>query len=159
MGYLSTKRYGHEQGLSCCFRQWRADHSHCRFLHGYALAIRLEFEARQLDDRNWVVDFGGLKSFKQTLQDMFDHKTVIAEDDPQLEWFREGERRGLLELVVVPHVGCEQFAKLVFDLANAWLDEQNLNNRCRINKVEVSEHGANSAIYRASSLNEFGMSA
>lgn len=152
MGYLSTKRYGHEQGLSCCFRQWRADHSHCRFLHGYALAIHLEFEARELDDRNWVVDFGGLKSFKQTLQDMFDHKTVIAEDDPQLDWFREGERRGLLELVVVPHVGCEQFAKLIFDLANSWLDEQNLNNRCRINKVEVSEHGANSAIYRASEL-------
>ncbi|SVB70610.1 uncharacterized protein METZ01_LOCUS223464, partial [marine metagenome] len=26
--YQSTKTYGNEVGLSCCFRQWRAD-SHC----------------------------------------------------------------------------------------------------------------------------------
>ena len=35
--WRSTKTYGHEEGLSCCFRQWRATHSHCRLLHGYAL--------------------------------------------------------------------------------------------------------------------------
>ena len=32
--YRSTKRYSQEEGLSCCFRQWRAAHSHCRLIHG-----------------------------------------------------------------------------------------------------------------------------
>lgn len=149
MTFRSTKRYGHEQGLSCSFRQWRADHSHCRFLHGYALSVCLEFEAEELDHRNWVMDFGGLKEIKKRLQDMFDHKTVVAEDDPQLEWFREGERRGLLDLVVVPHVGCEQFAKQVFEMVAGWLAGQERAGHCRLTRVEVSEHGANSAIYCA----------
>lgn len=50
MTYKSTKLYGHEIGLSAAFRQWRAE-SHCRFLHGYALAVRFEFEADELDVR------------------------------------------------------------------------------------------------------------
>lgn len=147
MSYLSSKRYGHEQGLSCSFRQWRADHSHCSFLHGYALSVNLEFAAEELDQRNWVMDFGGFKEVKKRLQDMFDHKTVVAQDDPQLEWFEEGQRRGLLDLVVVPHVGCEQFAKQVFDMVDSWLREQDSSGRCRLVKVEISEHGANSATY------------
>ena len=76
MTYKSTKTYGHELGLSCCFRQWRAE-SHCRLLHGYALSIRLVFEAEELDVRNWVVDFGSLKSLKQMFVDTFDHKLLV----------------------------------------------------------------------------------
>lgn len=148
MGYTSTKTYGHEQGLSCCFRQWRATHSHCQFLHGYAISVRLEFEAQELDRRNWVVDFGGLKDLKQSLQDTFDHKTVVAEDDPEISWFREGHRRGLLDLVVVPSVGCEKFAGLVHAMAQAWLERHGYSPRVRVSLVEVSEHGANSAIFR-----------
>ena len=56
--FRSTKTYGHEMGFSCAFRQHRAD-SHCRLVHGYALAFHFEFEATELDVRNWVVDFGG----------------------------------------------------------------------------------------------------
>ena len=148
MTFTSTKTYGHEVGLSCAFRQWRADHSHCRFLHGYALSVHLKFEAEELDERNWVVDFGGLKELKQALQDTFDHKTVVAEDDPELSWFREGHRRGLLDLVTVPHVGCEQFAALVHRMAQTWLERHGYSPRCRVSLVEVREHGANSAIYR-----------
>lgn len=148
MTYISTKTWGHDVGLSTCFRQWRSHHSHCRFLHGYALSVRLEFEAATLDDRNWVVDFGGLKDLKRQLEDTFDHKTVIAQDDPELEWFQEGERRGLLDLVVVEAVGCERFAELVWELGRMWLVEKGLVTRVRLTSVEVREHGANSAIYR-----------
>ena len=80
--YQSTKSYGHEMGFSCCFRQWRAD-SHCRLLHGYALAFKFIFESKTLDVRNWVVDFGGLKPLKAMLQDTFDHTLLVAEDDPK----------------------------------------------------------------------------
>ena len=54
--YYSTKTYGNDRGLSCCFRQWRSTHSHCSLLHGYSIGIRLVFEADTLDPRNWVME-------------------------------------------------------------------------------------------------------
>lgn len=36
-----------------------------------------------------VVDFGGLKELRAILEGTFDHKTVVAADDPELAWFRE----------------------------------------------------------------------
>lgn len=148
--YRSTKTYGHEAGFSCAFRQWRAE-SHCHFVHGYALAFRLEFETTDLDARNWVVDFGSLKSFKQWLADTFDHKTVVAEDDPELAWFEEGNRRGVLDLVVVPATGCERFAEYVLGAAETWLEANGYAPRCRVALVEVREHSGNSAIVTGSS--------
>ena len=47
--YRSTKLYDHNEGLSCCFRQWRAEHSHCQQVHGYALAFRFVFATDRLD--------------------------------------------------------------------------------------------------------------
>lgn len=146
MPHLSTKTYGHAVGFSCAFRQWRAD-SHCRLLHGYALGFKFVFEADELDARNWVVDFGSLKSLKQTLEDTFDHTTIVAEDDPQLPWFREGERLGTLRLVVLPAGGCERFAEYVAGVTEVWLKDNGYAPRVRLRSVEVMEHGANSALY------------
>jgi 6-pyruvoyltetrahydropterin/6-carboxytetrahydropterin synthase len=117
-------------------------------MHGYAISVRLEFEATKLDGRNWVVDFGGLKDFKSQLVDTFDHKTVVAEDDPCLDWFHKGHEQGMLDLVIVPAVGCERFAELVWKMGNDWLKRQGMADRCRLSMVEVREHGANSAIYK-----------
>lgn len=144
--HYSTKRYGHEIGLSSCFRQHRAE-SHCRLLHGYAMSFKFVFAAKVLDERNWVVDFGGLKGLKGILEDTFDHKTVIAEDDPHLEWFKEAERRGILELVVLPSCGCEKFAEFVYEVTEQWLKDAGFSPRCTLVSVEVKEHGANGASY------------
>lgn len=146
MTYRSTKTYGHEIGLSACFRQWRAD-SHCRLLHGYALAIRFEFEADDLDVRNWVVDFGSLKGLKGLLEDTFDHKLLVAEDDPQKDLLCSLAGLGVAEVVVVPATGCERFAEMIFEVTETWLKDNGYAPRCRIASVEVREHGANSAIY------------
>jgi 6-pyruvoyltetrahydropterin/6-carboxytetrahydropterin synthase len=146
MTYISTKTYGHELGLSVCFRQSRAA-SHCRFLHGYALAIRVEFEAEYLDDRGWVVDFGGLKTFKKMLEDTFDHKTLVADDDPHYTMFKGLHELGVIEMVEVDATGCESFAKLVYDYAEVWLEHNGHMPRVIVRSVEVREHGANSAIY------------
>lgn len=164
--FYSTKRYGNEEGLSCVFRQWRSTHSHCSTLHGYAIGIKLVFECEDLDERNWVMDFGGLKEFKTWMKHMFDHTMLVAEDDPMLEYFQamneiatkepEGDRpcdRGaIIDLRVVPAVGCEKFAELCFDkmdsiLREAWKNGTLLNPTARVKSVEVFEHGANSAIY------------
>ena len=56
--FYSGKTYTHATGHSCAFRQWRAD-SHCNLIHGYALQFELQFGSDGLDEKNWVVDFGG----------------------------------------------------------------------------------------------------
>ena len=145
MKFQSTKKWGHEQGLSTAFRQWRAD-SHCHFVHGYSIGVKFVFESNELDYRNWVVDFGDLKDLKKKVQDLFDHKTVVAEDDPQLEWFQQAENRGVLELTVLPNVGCEAFAEFIFHMANDYLLEKGYSPRARLVSVEVSEHEGNSAL-------------
>lgn len=145
--YLSTKTYAHNIGLSSCFRQWRAD-SHCRFLHGYALQVRLEFAATELDARNWVVDFGSLKSFKALLESTFDHKTLVAADDPKFQEFKLLEAMGLIQMVVVEATGCEAFAKLIYETVDVWLGDNGYKPRVSVHRVEVSEHGGNSAIYQ-----------
>lgn len=149
MPYQSTKTYGHDLGLSACFRQWRAQ-SHCRFLHGYALAISFRFEADVLDERNWVVDFGGLKGLKGILEDQFDHKLLVAEDDPKLEVLQHLEAFGLAKVRVVPKTGCEAFAELIYAVTEQWLADAGFAPRCRLVSVEVREHGANSAVYLGS---------
>lgn len=136
MKYQSTKVYGNDRGLSCCFRQWRASHSHCSTLHGYSIGIKLVFESPTLDDRNWVFDFGGLAAFKAWADYMFDHTTIVAQDDPHLESFRDFAskvtpgnqydhqskvphvRGSLIDLRIIPHVGCEKFAELAYNKMN-----------------------------------------
>ena len=143
MKYRSTKTYGHDIGLSACFRQWRAT-SHCRHLHGYALSVHLEFEADDLDARNWVVDFGSLKPFKAWLERTFDHKTLVAQDDPERKIYEALDDAGLIQMVTVPATGCEAFARLIFDRAEQFLIEAGYAPRVRIAEVHVREHGANS---------------
>ena len=160
--YYSTKTYGNDRGLSCCFRQWRATHSHCSLLHGYSIGIKLIFESDTLDSRNWVMDFGGLKMFKEWSEYMFDHTLVIAHDDPERETFEKlnaltggYNNQGVVDLRIVEGVGCEMFAKICYDKMAELLEEmkQNKHSRYPVNgnvrlvSAEVFEHDANSAIY------------
>lgn len=149
--YRSSKTYGHDIGLSACFRQWRAE-SHCRLLHGYALSIHLEFEADELDARNWVVDFGSLKHFKWELENTFDHKLLVAEDDPEKDLLCSLAGMGLADVVVVPATGCEAFAALIYSCAEGWLVDNGYAPRVRMHHVTVREHGANSATYTKKEL-------
>lgn len=143
MKYYSTKTFGHDIGLSCCFRQWKAP-SHCNLLHGYSISVHLVFACEQLDYRNWVMDFGACKPIKQFLETNFDHTTLVGEDDPHLSTFRSLSEQGLLALRVIPAVGCEKFAEYIAEWVSAYLKEST-NGSVSLVKVEVREHGANSA--------------
>lgn len=153
--FFSTKTYGNDRGLSCCFRQWRATHSHCSMVHGYSIGVKLIFECDTLDDRNWVMDFGGLKEFKSWLDYMFDHTMLIATDDPFVAHFRELQAIGVADIRLVESVGCERFAEMAFNTMESILDHQRndntlLNHTARVYSVEVFEHDANSAIFQRS---------
>lgn len=143
--YRVTKTFGHELGLSTAFRQWRAD-SHCCFVHGYALAFVLVFEAADLDVRNWVLDFGGFKGLKEMLAANFDHKLLVAEDDPQRALLEQLGEAGVADVLVVPAVGCEMFARVVYENVSRWLYRA-YGDAVRLVSVEAREHGANSATY------------
>jgi len=142
--YQSTKVI--ELG-SCAFRQWKAEHSHCKFVHGYQLKAKLWFGGEELDEKNWIVDFGGLKKLKEAFQYQFDHTTCVAGDDPELDLFKEMERRGVIQLRIMPNgVGIERTAEFIFNIADEHV-KQLTNGRCWCEKVEVFEHEDNSATF------------
>ena len=147
--YVSTKRYGHDRGYAVAYRQWRAE-SHCHLIHGYSLAFYFEFECNDndLDFRNWVVDFGSLRTLKDKLDEWFDHVMLVAEDDPSLNLFKDMERNGLCKLHVLPALGCEALSKQLFDYVDSiWLKDNGYADRVRVRKVQVSEHEGNSSYY------------
>ena len=144
--YKSTKTYGNEVGLSCAFRQWRAD-SHCNKLHGYSLGFRFTFEAAKLDEQNWVYDFGGCKWIKKYLRDQFDHKFAVAKDDPKLERILHTVYTDIAVVNVMDDVGCEKFAEMVYNYVSSKIHEET-KGRVSLFSVECFEHGANSAIYQ-----------
>ena len=151
MTFQSTKLF---DGFSCVFRQWKAEGTHCRFLHGYGISFRVWFEG-ELDGRNWVWDFGGMKRAKGSIDGMnpkawmdymFDHTTLVAKDDPELAGFRIMDAQGLIQLRLLPAVGAEQFAKFIFEKVDAFVQEET-EGRVKVAKVEFKENDRNTAIY------------
>jgi len=154
--YQSTKIF---DNYSVAIRQWRAQHSHCQLLHGYALKFKVWFEAKDtsendgLDEMNWIVDYGGFKDapigngLKAWMDDMWDHTLLIEKDDPQLETFQVLEELNLAKLVIMDKMGAESCAKLVFNHFNERLSLTD-GGRCKVVKVECFENDKNSSIYR-----------
>ena len=150
--YQSTKLF---DGFSCCFRQWKAETTHCRFLHGCGVSFRVTFEGN-LDDRNWVWDFGGMKRAKTQIDGMspkawmdymFDHTVIVAKDDPKLDTFQAMEVMGIIQLRIVEATGAEKFAEFIFHKLNEFVHKET-KSRVKIAQVEFMEHGKNTAIYK-----------
>lgn len=153
-------------GFSTCFRQWGAEDTHCKFLHGYSIKFEVIFEG-SLDDRNWVVDFGFMKrslhkvfynnlyngkplqthlSLDEWFKKMFDHTVVIASDDPEVELFHSLSKKGVIQLRLLTDVGCEKFAQLVYELLEDFVLRET-NGRVKVVSVRCFEHEKNSAIF------------
>jgi 6-pyruvoyltetrahydropterin/6-carboxytetrahydropterin synthase len=150
--FRSTKVF---DGYSTVFRQWRAEGTHCKFLHGYGVSFKVWFEG-ELDERNWVWDFGGMKRAKGTIDGMnpkawmdhmFDHTTIIAEDDPRIELFKKMNKEDLIQLRIIPATGAEQFAKYLYEKLNTFIQEET-NYRVKVVQVEFREHEKNTAFYK-----------
>jgi 6-pyruvoyltetrahydropterin/6-carboxytetrahydropterin synthase len=152
MRYKSTKLFN---GFTCCFRQWKAVETHCKYLHGYAVSFKVVFEG-ELDHKNWVWDFGGMKRAKNLIDGMqpkawmdymFDHTVVIAKDDPEALMFQSLSDLGVIQLREVEATGAEKFAEYVFNKLNKFVQLET-DDRVKISSVEFMENGNNSAIYQ-----------
>jgi 6-pyruvoyltetrahydropterin/6-carboxytetrahydropterin synthase len=149
--YQSTKVF---DGFSCVFRQWRADGTHCKYIHGYGVSFKVWFEG-DLDHKNWVWDFGGMKRAKGTIDGMnpkawmdymFDHTMIIAEDDPFIESFKLMGQAGAAQVRILPAVGAEKFAEYIYNKLQEFVNQET-EGRVKVVRVEFMEHGRNTAIY------------
>ena len=113
--YVSTKEYIDK--FPVAYRQWRAD-SHCNVIHGYSFSVKFYFGTNDLDVRNWAADYGGLRELKQLLDDQFDHTLLVAEDEPEMDLYKELQKRGLARLTVLPNLGCEAIADQLYKYVN-----------------------------------------
>ena len=141
-------------GFSTVFRQWKAEETHCRFIHGYGISFKVYFEG-ELDHRNWVWDFGGMKraktqidgkSPKEWMDYMFDHTIIVAEDDPYINTLQQLDNAGIAQVRTVPATGAEKFAEFIYHKLNKFVKEET-NGRVKVGQVEFMEHNKNSAIY------------
>ena len=150
--YSSSKVY---DGFSVVFRQWKAETTHCRFVHGYGVSFKVWFEG-ELDDRNWVWDFGSAKRSKTLIDGktpkewmsyMFDHTMIIAEDDPYRQAFEQMGSAEVAQVRILPAVGAEKFAEYVYEKLNGWVVEES-EGRVKVAQVEFREHEKNNASFR-----------
>ena len=141
-------------GFSTVFRQHAAETTHCRFVHGYGISFKVYFEG-ELDHRNWVWDFGGMKRAKTLIDGkspkawmdyMFDHTLIVAEDDPELKAFQQMDVAGVAQVRVIPATGAEKFSEYIYTKLNSFVKAET-DNRVRVTKVEFMEHGKNAACY------------
>ena len=141
-------------GFSTVFRQWKAKNTHCRFVHGYGISFKVYFEG-DLDERNWVWDFGGMKRAKTLIDGkqpkawmdyMFDHTMILAKDDPWIEAFKQMEESGVAQIRIIEATGAEKFAEYIYNKLNDFVHEET-EGRVRVTKVKFMEHGKNAAYY------------
>jgi len=149
--FRSTKVF---DGFSTVFRQWKAEGTHCRFLHGYGTSVKVWFEG-DLDERNWVWDFGGMKRAKGTIDGfnpkewfdwLLDHTFIVAEDDPFKDSFLKMHEAGVAQVRIIPATGAERFAEFIFHKLNYFIKEET-QGRVKVVQVEFREHEKNTAIY------------
>lgn len=158
MNFKSTKIL--ELG-SCAFRQPNAAYNRhdagenskrCSFIHGYKLTAKFWFGCSSLDDKNWVQDFGGFKSIKDTFKHQFDHTTCLSADDPLLPLFKQLHDAGGLDLRVMERgTGIERIAEFCYTKMQEYVNAQS-NSRVWVEQVEVFEHEDNSAIYKPTAI-------
>jgi 6-pyruvoyltetrahydropterin/6-carboxytetrahydropterin synthase len=119
--YVSTKEY--HDAFPCAYRQWRASDKPdgapgCNKIHGYSFSMKFYFGTDDLDVRNWAADYGGLRDLKKTLEGQFDHTLLVSADDPHLDWYKEAESRGIAKLTILPRLGCESLADMLYKYIN-----------------------------------------
>ena len=90
-----------------------------------------------------------LKWFKTWLEQQWDHKLLVAHDDPALLRLREIEKEDIIKLNVMPEEygpGIEDSCKFVFDYANPIILNQTAG-RVWLERVRIWETEKNYAEY------------
>jgi 6-pyruvoyltetrahydropterin/6-carboxytetrahydropterin synthase len=111
--------------------------------------MKFYFGTNNLDVRNWAADYGGMGDLKVILESQFDHTLLVSNDDPELEFYKEMEKRKLAKLTIMPRLGCEGLADQLYRFVNgAYIPDhwgQSESERLWCFRVEVRETQSNMA--------------
>ena len=109
----------------------------CAHPHGHNGKIEIELEAKQLDRRGMVYDFGDIKEIIQKWVDReLDHKMILKDNDPLVKILKGlGEPYFLMK----ENPTAESLAKLIFDYAQS--------KKLPISRVTFWETQSSSATY------------
>lgn len=140
------KRY---TNLKAAHRQWRHE-GHCSGIHGENWTITLVVGCLALDERGFVIDFGGMKEIRDWLHNNFDHTLLLDEDDPALPMLQKiQEHTHIAKIVVLPSASAEGIGRYVLQNVDAMIRFMT-GNRCYLVKVVVNEDEKNTAtVHRA----------
>jgi 6-pyruvoyltetrahydropterin/6-carboxytetrahydropterin synthase len=128
--FRSTKVF---DGYSTVFRQWKAEGTHCQISPWLWSKFKVWFEG-ELDERNWVWDFGGMKRAKGTIDGMnpkawmdymLDHTTIVAEDDPELEGFKAMDKIWSYPTTNYPSYRSRTFCRIFYNKLNTIYSRRN----------------------------------
>lgn len=124
---------------------------HCKLIHGHDWQFEIEFEASSVDGNGFVLDFGKTKFIKDKFTEWFDHTFVIPNNDPELEFFKQVEQRGLAKLTILPEASAEGLAEYLLFAVDE-LVRNNTGGRVTVRRVTVFEDEKNSATATHESL-------
>ena len=97
------------------------------------------------------MDFGDLRDVKQWLEDQWDHRLLLASDDPHISDFQKMHELGTMNINIMDVTkgwgpGIEASCKFVFDHVSPLIDKKT-EGRVKLVQVEIWEHERNSAVY------------
>ncbi len=119
----------------------------CARLHGHSWAITLTFEASELDENGFVIDFGELHFIEDWIDENLDHGMILAQNDPREKELKELNASGLLKVTWVESASCEGIARFLFDTFAPMVSAQS-QDRVRLHSVHLEEDSRNSATYQ-----------
>lgn len=139
-----TKRYSE---ICVSHRHWRAK-THCALIHGYARTVEFTIGCDQLEE-GWVIDLGQIRFIRNFLEETWDHRLLVSDDDPLLPELKSLEAKGGLNLHIMDTSKgwgptLEESCKFLADSINPKIREIT-NHRCRLIKVEIWEKTDNRA--------------
>ncbi len=121
-------------------------HGHCACIHGHNWEIKVTFQAADLDEHGFVVDFGELHYLKDWIDEHLDHACAFSSTDPQRQKIEELVGLGLIKPLWIENVSCEGFAKYLFETFDPMVRE-NTGGRVQVVSIELFEDSRNSVLY------------
>jgi len=140
--FTCTKVY---RDVPFAHRQHRHN-GNCSFIHGHNWGIGLEFGCKQLDERGFVVDFGGLAYIKTWIDQNLDHACLLAADDPEREALLKSHHK-LFKSLIVPSASTEGIAQFLFNILDPMVRKES-QGRAWLIAVHLYEDSKNSARYQ-----------
>ncbi|NBX02235.1 6-carboxytetrahydropterin synthase [bacterium] len=126
-------------------RQFRHE-GRCAFIHGHNWSIEIEFACKQLDQRGFVVDFGGLGFLKTWIDENLDHACLFAQADPQREALLKNHPQ-LFKALVIESVSTEGIAQFLFQTFDPMVRKE-FGDRAWVQQIILHEDSKNSARYQ-----------